>query len=177
MARLFVGLRIGLDEAHELHRWTYRAVSNQPLRLIEARNLHVTMTFCGEVPDERVVEVCDIVDEEAPADLRWRLDPLGVRVMGGVLALTYTSTPQLADVQRRIDRRLVAEGLAEDEHRRWLAHVTVARARRGIKPRVPAADPPLIRLAGEEVAVFESALSPKGAEYAVIASSPRRHVA
>jgi 2'-5' RNA ligase len=177
MARLFVALPIAIEDAHELNRWAYRALGNQPLRLIEPRNLHVTMTFCGEVPDERVADVCDIVDEEAPADLRWRLDPLGVRVMGSVLALTYTSTPEVAEVQRRIDRRLVAEGLAEDEHRRWLAHITVARARRGIKPRVPTADPPLIRLTGEEVAVFESALSPKGASYTVIASSPRRHVA
>jgi 2'-5' RNA ligase len=177
MARLFVALPIAIDEAHELNRWAYRAVGNQPLRLVDPRNLHVTLTFCGEVPDERVREVCDIVDEEAPADLRWRLDPVAVRVMGTVLAVTYTGTPELVDVQRRIERRLVSDGLAEDEHRRWLAHVTVARARRGIKPRVPAADPPLLPLAGEEVAVFESALSPKGAAYTVIASSPRRHVA
>ncbi len=174
MPRLFVGLPVTVDAGHALSRWAYLTLAGQAVRVIEARNLHVTMAFCGEVPEERVPDVCDIVDEEVPADLAWRLDPLAVRVMGSVVAVTYTVPGGLSDVQRRVERRLVADGLAEDEHRRWLPHVTVGRGIHRFRPRVPDSALPVVVLAGDEVAVYESLLSPKGAEYAVIASSPRR---
>ena len=124
--------------------------------------------------EERIAEIAGIVEEETPFDLDWELVPNGLRQLGSVVAVTYDAPPLLAAVQRAVERRLVAEGLAEDERRRWLPHVTIARGRRGARFRAPPGAPPPIVLRGDAVVVYESLLRPTGATYVALGASPRR---
>lgn len=172
--RIFVGLPLRAAAAHELAAFARGRLGHLPVRAIEPAMLHVTLVFCGAVDADRIAEVAGIVEEETPFDLAWELAPNGLRQLGSAVAVTYDPPPLLADVQRAVERRLVAEGLADDEHRRWLPHVTVARGRRGARFRTPALAPPPHVLRGDEVVVYESLLRPDGARYVALEASPRR---
>ena len=66
--RIFLGLPVAADTAHELHRWATRAVAETRLRVVPAANLHATLVFCGLLDDEQIDEVIAIVREETPVD-------------------------------------------------------------------------------------------------------------
>lgn len=171
--RIFVGLPVDADAAHQLVAFARRHLSALPVRPIEPAMLHATLVFCGSTDDDRIEEITGIVEEETPYDLGWELMPNGLRQLGSAVAVTYDAPPLLAGVQRAIERRLVAEGLA-DERRRWLPHVTIARGRRGARFRTPAGAPPPLVLRGDAVVVYESLLRPTGARYVPLGASPRR---
>jgi 2'-5' RNA ligase len=172
--RIFVGLPVDAHAAHELAAFARRQLGSLPVRAIDPAMLHATLVFCGPTDEDRIAEIAGIVEEETPFDLDWELAPNGLRQLGSVVAVTYDAPPLLAAVQRAVERRLVAEGLAVDERRRWLPHVTIARGRRGARFRVPPGAPPPIMLRGDAVVVYESLLRPTGATYVALGASPRR---
>jgi 2'-5' RNA ligase len=172
--RIFVGLPVDTDAAHELAAYARRQLGPLPVRAVEPAMLHATLVFCGATDEDRVEEIAGIVEEETPFDLDWELMPNGIRQLGSVVAVTYEAPPLLAAVQRAVERRLVAEGLADDERRRWLPHVTIARGRRGARFRTPPGAPPPVVLRGDAVVVYESLLRPTGATYVPLGASPRR---
>jgi 2'-5' RNA ligase len=172
--RIFVGLPVDADAAHELAAYARRQLGPLPVRAVEPAMLHATLVFCGTTDEDRVEEIAGIVEEETPFDLGWELMPNGIRQLGSVVAVTYEAPPLLAAVQRAVERRLVAEGLAHDERRRWLPHVTIARGRRGARFRTPPGAPPPVVLRGDAVVVYESLLRPTGATYVPLGASPRR---
>jgi 2'-5' RNA ligase len=172
--RIFVGLPVDADAAHELAAFARRRLGALPVRALEPAMLHATLVFCGVTDEDRVAEIAGIVEEETPYDLDWELAPNGLRQLGSVVAVTYDAPPLLAAVQRAVERRLVVEGLADDERRRWLPHVTIARGRRGARFRTPPGAPPAVVLRGDAIVVYESLLRPTGAEYVPLGASPRR---
>ena len=138
--RIFVGLPVRAEAAHELAAFARHRLGGLPVRAIEPAMLHATLVFCGPTDEERIAEIVGIVEEETPFDLAWELAPNGLRQLGSAVAITYEAPPLLVAVQRAVERRLAAEGLAGDERRRWLPHVTVARgrARRALPHRADA---------------------------------------
>jgi 2'-5' RNA ligase len=165
---------VRVEAAHELAAFARHRFGTLPVRAIEPAMLHVTLVFCGPTDEDRIAEIVGIVEEETPFDLAWDLAPNGLRQLGSAVAITYEAPPVLVDVQRAVERRLVAEGLAGDEHRRWLPHVTVARGRRGARFHASPTAPPPIVLRGDAVVVYESQPRPQGARYVALDASPRR---
>ena len=107
-----------------------------------AANLHVTLVFCGPLEEADHERVVAVTREEAPGGVRCTLEPHAVAVLGSVVAATYTpgsGADELRGLQGRLAERLAAEGLAAVASRPWLAHVTLARARRGERPAIGAA--------------------------------------
>jgi len=172
--RIFVGLPVRADAAHELAAFARHRLGGLPVRAIEPAMLHATLVFCGPTDEDRIAEIVGIVEEETPFDLAWDLAPNGLRQLGSAVAITYEAPPLLVAVQRAVERRLAAEGLAGEERRRWLPHVTVARGRRGARFRASPTAPPPIVLRGDAVVVYESLLRPEGATYVALDASPRR---
>lgn len=187
MPRAFVA--IALDDA------TRAAVADEIERLrplcgavawVPARNLHLTVKFLGNVPDEQLGGVTDAlatVAAQVPAF------DLGLRGLGGFpgmerprilwIGIAEGGLPARG-LQSRVDTALAALGI-EREVRPWHPHLTVGRvfdARRWQRD----AGPPLRaavaessrrafgRLRVDRVALMRSDLLPHGARYTEIAS-------
>jgi len=140
-------------------------------------NMHLTLKFLGDVSDADVPGVCEAVRGAvagvAPFDLEIR----------GAGAFPNLSRPRviwlgsaegdepMADLADRIDTALKKLGFAR-EARRFHAHLTLGRVRRG-GPAISAlaslvqehADAQIGRTPVDEVVVFSSQLKPTGAIY------------
>ncbi|GGK98508.1 RNA 2',3'-cyclic phosphodiesterase [Mangrovihabitans endophyticus] len=120
--RLFVALFLPSDVRDDLGR----RLAHVPAALVPADRWHVTMTFLGEVPDDRLAGV------ESALDTVPSRDPIGLRVAGGG---DFRRTVQWAGLHGDLDglRALhgdvrAALGLAGDK-RPFTPHVTISYAR------------------------------------------------
>lgn len=178
-ARLFVALALAPEARTPLARWSRETLADdESLRLVPEDSLHVTLVFLGWREERDVAAVATAVDAAArgrPAPLmRAReLVPLP-RHAARVLALDLVDEGDRASaVQAAVESGLAEAGLHVPERRRFRAHVTVARVRRGRRPptgRFP--DPPPEPLHASEVVVCRSELSPRGARYTALARTP-----
>jgi 2'-5' RNA ligase len=185
--RVFVGIEVG----DEIRRRAERVVSDLRQRVgahLDARwvpldNFHLTVRFVGHVPDDR-----------APAVIAALAQPLSVPpfeiefngcgrfpLRGGPRALWIGLSRGLAALTQlhvEFNRRAAPFGYPPED-RPFAAHLTLARIKdaRGSQGRL--VDEALSRIAVqsvtqrvEHVTVFESRLSPKGAQYAVLRQIP-----
>ena len=169
--RIFCGLTLPADVRDAIGDWQ-RASLRSDARLVEPRNLHVTLAFLGHRPAEDV----GLVAEALQASARCSSGPI---VFG---TLRYRETRSvamlvLADEEERAGRlaadlheRLERLGVYEPEKRRWLPHVTVLRFRSPPRLRPPL--PALTPFSPSEAAVYHSLLARGGARYEVLESVP-----
>jgi 2'-5' RNA ligase len=189
-ARLFVAFELPDPVRGALLTWRESAIGDdQAWRPVMPAALHVTLCFLG---DQRVQEIGAIARACAaalsqrdiptpPGPVRTLAAPVltlaAPRPLGPrrarVLAVTLEDRDQaLAVIQRRLAQCLAAGGWYEPESRPYLAHVTVARARRGA--RVPAAPaypaPPPLGFEATTVSLLRSRLGGQGARYEQLAA-------
>jgi 2'-5' RNA ligase len=117
-------------------------------------------------------EVARLTRAEAEGVPLAALAPRRVSALGSVIAVVYEpvgdAAPLLA-LQARLATRLSEAGLAPRENRPWLPHVTVARARRGVRPRLGRLDPPAADISPSGVAAYTSVPMQGGVAYRPIA--------
>jgi 2'-5' RNA ligase len=151
-------------------------VKNPPWRWIAADNLHLTLKFLGERPDEDVAALGECA-ASAVAQLPSFHMSLGrfggFPNLGNPRVLFYgveDGAPPLRDLASRLDGELSTRMRIEPEKRPFKAHATVAR----VKTRLPAgivrkleAVPPLegVTQQVDSVVLMKSELSPQGARY------------
>ena len=152
--RLFVALELPGGVRSELARWGGEvAAATSGLRCVSEANLHVTLCFLGARPASEVAAIasaCAGLASQPPAPLRLG-DALWLpRRAPRVLAVALDDTEgKLAAVQTRLSTALASGGWYVPERRRFLAHVTVARVRRGSHVRAsPLAAPAALELLG-----------------------------
>ncbi len=176
--RLFLAIdlnsevRDGLDRARRELEREFRG-----WRWVPPANIHLTLRFLGEVPDERVP-----THREA-----WERATRGCRSLrfeiGGVGAFPPRGAPRVlwcgvrahlpsGELQRlasALEAAAREEGFAP-ERRAFRPHLTIARAQRGRRPKVPPAES--VGVLGEveaaEVVLLRSRLSPRGASYSAV---------
>ncbi len=169
--RLFVALELPAGAREALERWRVTVVPVESgLRAVETQDLHVTLCFLGATAPAAapaILEACAAAAHGPAADLalgmaRW-LPRRSPRVLAVELA---DGQGRLGAVQRELSGRLAAGGWYRPERRPFLAHVTVARVRRGarVDPRLAAA-PESLAFRGERVTLYRSALTREGARY------------
>ena len=106
------------------------------VKWVEAENLHITLQFLGEVPNDLIAPVCKAVEQgaaEAPAfDLE----------IGGAGAFPNSNRPrtlwigakagaeQMAELHENVALALSELG-CQDEERRFQTHLTIGRTRSG----------------------------------------------
>ena len=101
------------------------------VKWVAEENLHLTLKFLGEIPDESVDELRGLLTFEAP---RW---PALALTYAGIGRFPEHGTPRvlwagvdkpagLRHLHDKIDRQLTEIGL-EPEHRKFRPHVTLAR--------------------------------------------------
>jgi 2'-5' RNA ligase len=137
-------------------------------RRVPEQSLHVTLAFLGQLDAaEPVIEA-----------VRPALRPLSPLTLGGVVLLpprrprvmAVRLEGEMSALQSAVSGSLAAAGLYAPEKRPFLAHVTIGRARRRPSTDVPAV--PALGFMAPSVSVYESQLSPKGAEYTALATFP-----
>jgi 2'-5' RNA ligase len=175
-ARLFVALELPAAIAEALAAWGAEAAGRSAgaLRALGAEALHVTLCFLGwravqELPAivGALEPVVGGVGGGAPAlalgEPRW----LPSRRPGVLAVALEDEGGRLAILQARVSQALSALGVYAPERRPFLAHVTVARVRRGA--RVGRHALPALALPGpwrgERVTLFRSHPGPAGSRY------------
>lgn len=149
-------------------------------RRVDDDNLHLTLTFLGDVTDEGLEELHDTLSaiRGAPVDLRFEgLGVFGEERPRAVWA-AVAADARLLELQKQVERAARKAGLSP-EARRFVPHVTLAR----LKGRREDAAP-LARFLGERGAgivppvravafsLMSSQLRPEGAEYEELARYP-----
>jgi 2'-5' RNA ligase len=171
--RTFVALALADGDAAALAAWGAEALAGVPdLRPVAAANLHATLVFCGMLQEPERAEVARLTVAEATGVALPALVPRRLAVLGSVVAVVYEpvadAAPLLA-LQARLAARLADAGLASREDRPWLPHVTVARARRGVRPRPGRLDPPGATISPSGVAAYTSVPMQGGVSYRPVA--------
>jgi 2'-5' RNA ligase len=174
--RLFVafdipeGHRRGLDRAIDPVRRRLRGA-----RFVPSAAWHVTLKFLGEVPEERFGEVREVAGRSAGAlpRTRSRLTGLGAFPSPRRARVVWVGLEDaegvLAALAEGMEREFAAAGFRREE-RVWRPHLTLARFRTPGPIEHALAEARLEDLPAEpfdvnEVVLFRSHLSPRGASY------------
>lgn len=169
-ARLFVALELPSGPVEELVRWRQRAVAGiDGLRLLSPESLHVTLCFLGSLPGDDIPAIAAAVDRAGQIEAALALGaPVWLpRRRPGVLAVEIDDpSAALSRTQAEVAEALVAGGWYTPERRSFLAHVTVARVRRGTRIRaveLPAPEP--FAFTATAVTLFRSRPGQGGSQY------------
>ncbi len=149
------------------------------VRWTSPANMHLTLKFLGQTPEDRVAGLCQALGEVAVAKMSLKVvsclcfPPRGaVRIIGAGLG---GDTGALGNLYARIEETVAPLGFAR-ETRAYQPHITLARARdrldggvrRALNSMVAAVLPgPAFDVAG--FALLESRLTSAGAEYVDVA--------
>jgi 2'-5' RNA ligase len=175
-ARLFVALELPDAAREALVAWRV-LVDPGGLRHVEPESLHVTLCFLGLLEVSEIEPIgAAVADVGADGPMPLALDAptwLPPRRPNVLAVGVADPTGALAAVQASLSAALSGGGWYAPEARRFLAHVTVARVRRGARVRpVQLPPPPPVAFEGELVTLFRSRTDPHGARY-----EPLRRVA
>lgn len=145
------------------------------LKWVEPEGMHLTLKFLGEVPDNQIVEVCNIVKDVAAGHPSFDFDLKEVGSFGGHSARVLwvgagLHCPELLDLQKDLEEQLALAGWPE-EGRQFSGHLTLCRIRNSkagekiAKLAEQYKDFDLGTIRAESVCVYESQLRPEGPIY------------
>jgi 2'-5' RNA ligase len=170
-------LRAALGEAQQAFRSACRDA-----RWTRPEGIHLTLKFLGEISDAQTKQVVEALTQIGP------LEPFLVEVQGfgffpqvhrpRVFWAGVAAPPALAELAARVERHMEKIGFARED-RAFSPHLTLARF------QVPRPQPELEaavaargaaalgRFEASEFFLFESKLSPQGAQYRKVMRYPR----
>jgi 2'-5' RNA ligase len=199
---LFVGFCIDLKSTAAIRQWAESAYAGQPVRLVEAGQMHATLAFFPSVTDEKRQWIAEMV-----RSIQW--EPLEAltcetyKLGRGALGLGFDLSE---NVELHLNRRLLrattfdnyesalydrleteplgqlmlAQGEPElvrlyrdQRHGPMPFHVTFARYKEKASESIPLLPMSPLAIQLTRVTLFESRLGPAGSTYEVIAESPR----
>ena len=185
MPRLFAAIELGQAAVQRLVDEQARlaeSMRGSSLRWTKHDQLHITLVFVGEVPDDRAQRIVEIMRNSIPHP------PFGF-ALGGVGTFPPRGAPralwigvkdgadEIVRVQAMVAGRLEGAGV-ERERRPFTPHVTLARwrdSRPSDRPRQMSASPPTIaRVDVNAVTLFQSRMSPAGSTYTRLVECPLR---
>ena len=127
--------------------------------------LHLTVVFVGTVRAADVATVRDAGDSVTWEAHDLALDTLGAFARAGIAWAAPARAPDaLARINRGLVGELAARGVAT-EARPYRPHVTLARLRKGARAGPVEGGPALEPFTADEVTLYRSRLSPRGARY------------
>ncbi|HMT05614.1 MAG: RNA 2',3'-cyclic phosphodiesterase [Solirubrobacterales bacterium] len=174
--RVFVALDPPISLRAEVEAWArHVARSTTGLRVVPARNLHVTLAFLGDRSGSEIDLITEAVRECATDTGGLSLGaPLWLprRRPRSLTLEIHDDRGELSDQQATLARRL-REELGWDEGRPYRPHLTAARTSRSFEAgglRLPVS--PSFGFEAESVSLYRSHLGPDGAEYEALVKVP-----
>jgi 2'-5' RNA ligase len=145
---------------------------------VNPNNIHLTLKFLGEIKDEKVAEVCNIVKAVAGRHKFFELDIESVGHFGGrspkILWVGIGKGGEnLLKLQEDIEKSLALAGWPE-ETREFSGHLTLCRIRKpaaGMKLAQASENYKDFKLgttSADSVSVYQSELKPTGPDYTVL---------
>jgi 2'-5' RNA ligase len=142
--------------------------------------MHLTLKFLGEVKDDRIAEVCKVVEEVSAGHSSFELDVETIGYFGGKSARvvwvgTAAGSDRLTKLADELDERLASIGFAE-ETRPFTGHLTLCRIKNvrdgfELAGAVDNFGPFSAGTTGiDAVTVYQSELSRTGPTYTALAS-------
>lgn len=131
--RLFTGIRIPAA----LHERLAAMQSGVPgARWVASENFHITLNFLGDVEENRLDDIHDVLVGISAADFAVTLSGTGAfgSKVPKVLWAGLEPSPALEELQKKITGRLARAGFPA-ESRKYSAHVTLAYLRGGKKAK------------------------------------------
>ncbi len=181
--RVFIAIDIGEEIRAALRDLQQQLQSKVDIKKgdvkwVNPENIHLTLKFLGEIKDEKIVEVCNIVKEVAGRHKSFELDIQTVGCFGGRSARVLwvgagEGKDNLLELQKDIEQQLASAGWPP-ETREFSGHLTLCRIR---KPKAGAKlaaisedykDFKLGTVAADSVSVYQSQLAPGGPIYTVL---------
>jgi len=157
-----------------------------PAAWVRSRNLHLTLVFFGDVADERVGVLADVLRRGAAGSgaLELRIATAGGFPRFGrvrVVWLAVEPTERLAALAASL-RRAATEAAFDFDDKPFASHLTLARCRRpwpsSRRPELARLLPrPPVRFPAAEATLLASELTPDGARYRAVARLPLGEVA
>jgi RNA 2',3'-cyclic 3'-phosphodiesterase len=135
--RCFIAIELDGDSRAELGRLqadirSRLDVRGRDIRWVEPELMHLTLNFLGEVPDDKVPAVCEIVDKVASGFQRFYADVGTVGSFGRPAKVLWTGISDendvLADISGKLAEELAVLGF-EPEKRAFKGHITLARVK------------------------------------------------
>ena len=127
--RLFVAINFPDSVKDQLLGW---GLPLRGARWVEPDQMHVTVAFLGEQPNNVDREVCDSLEglEFAPFELRFQsVDFFGSKKAPRILWAAVCASPELMTLQKKVSEHCRAFGI-KIEPRRFRPHLTLARLNR-----------------------------------------------
>ena len=148
------------------------------VKWVNPENIHLTLKFLGEIKDEKVVDVCNIVKEVAGRHKRFELDIQTVGHFGGKSARVLwvgagEGKDNLLGLQKDLEQQLALAGWPE-EKREISGHLTLCRVRNpraGVKLAAVGEDYRDFKLgiiSADSLSVYQSQLRPTGPVYTIL---------
>lgn len=156
------------------------AASRADLKMVAPKDLHVTLKFLGDVPDEKAAAVAAAVRQAARGERAFTARVRGVgqfppRGAARVWWAGLEGADALVRIARRLDDALAPLGFPREE-RPFTPHLTVARARSSTGAERAKAAAERVRVEDDaridRVVLFRSVLGPGGPTYTPVATVP-----
>ena len=162
----------------QLELQTKADIKKSDVKWVRPDNMHLTLKFLGEIKDEQVPEVCNIVKDATNGHESFELAVESVGHFGGRSARVLwvgcgQNCSELRRVQEDIEQQLASAGWPE-EKRDFAGHLTLCRVRNpkaGVKlAQLTEAykDFKLGIMPADAVLVYQSQLRPTGPIYTVL---------
>ncbi|MFQ6036200.1 MAG: RNA 2',3'-cyclic phosphodiesterase [Sedimentisphaerales bacterium] len=154
------------------------ALKKGDVKWVEPKNIHLTLKFLGEIKDEQVVDVCNIVKDVTGRHKNFELDVESVGHFGGRSARVLwvgvgDRSNSLLQLQKDLEQQLASSGWPP-EQREFAGHLTLCRVKNssaGLKLAAITEDYKDFRLGtveADSVSVYQSRLTPSGPIYTVL---------
>ena len=184
LMRCFVAIELPQTVHDNLARLQERLGSlGRAVRWTRVEQIHLTVKFLGDVPDERVPAVCEAAVAVAQCFGPFELEVRGAGCFppGGAARIVWAGItgppPALIECQQACEQAYAKLGF-KPEGRKYHAHLTIGRVRdagasRAIRAAVEREASFLAgAFAAGELVVFQSVLRPAGPTYTVISRAP-----
>ena len=153
-------------------------IKKNDVKWVRPEAVHLTLKFLGEIKDEKVAEVCNIVKDITGRHEGFELDIESVGYFGGRSAKVLwvgagENNSNLLALQRDIEQQLALAGWPR-QGRGFAAHLTLCRIRRpaaGIKLAAMSEEYRDFKLGimpADSVSVYQSQLKPTGPVYTLL---------
>jgi 2'-5' RNA ligase len=184
--RLFIAIQFPPDLA--VRAFEILPTALPALRRVKAENLHLTLAFLGQTPDERLGDVTAAASDAAAAVSSFTLafDRAGRFPERGRPRVVWLGlaegAPSVLELGAGVSAGLRSRGLRFDD-RPLAPHLTLARVvedasaaeAKTVGAALEGLPIPTLRFEVTEITVVQSVLSPKGPRYTALATVPLAH--